>query len=392
MRDVVVVGAGPAGSEVSRQLAERGHDVVMLEEHPAIGRPVHCTGLIGLDAFEQFDLPRRLVLSEAAAATFWGAAGCSVTVESARVRAAVIERADLDEYLAGRASRAGAELVQGYRVESVRVSPNGVTVAGRDGLPPIEARACVVACGANYRLHRTLGLGLPSHFLQSAQIDTPFPALPSIEVRFGRSVAPAGFAWMVPFARGGVSHARIGLMGESDCLQRFRSFVRTLCARVGSRAEDLPEPRLKMLPLGPVSRTFADRVIAVGDAAGLVKPTTGGGIYYGMLSAALAAPVIDEGLRRDRLGAAVLKRYEARWRRRLGQEIRVGLAFRRLAASLTDESIDALIELARVNGIVPLLQDTATFNWHRKAALALLGDPHFRRIAMKSWARSAWPI
>jgi len=126
----------------------------------------------------------------------------------------------------------------------------------------------------------------------------------------------------------------------------------------------------------------------VGDAAGLVKPTTGGGIYYGLLSGLLAAEILDESLQRDRLTDSALKRYESRWRRRFGQEIRIGLAFRRIAARLSDESIDALIELARVNGVVPLLQERASFNWHRKAAIALLGHPSFRKIAFKSWARS----
>ena len=64
-----------------------------------------------------------------------------------------------------------------------------------------------------------------------------------------------------------------------------------------------------MLPLGPVSKTFADRVVAVGDAAGLVKPTTGGGIHYSLLSGSLAAEVLDGGLQRDRLHAAALGQY-----------------------------------------------------------------------------------
>jgi flavin-dependent dehydrogenase len=177
-------------------------------------------------------------------------------------------------------------------------------------------------------------------------------------------------------------------MSETRSGERFAAFASSLAARVGVDPDSVPAPRRKMLPLGPVAKSYADRVVAVGDAAGLVKPTTGGGIYYGMLSGALAADVLDDGLRRDALGERHLRRYESRWRKRLGQEIRVGLAFRRIAARLTDESIDELIELARVDGVVPLLQETASFNWHRKAAIALLGHPGFRRIVFKSWARS----
>jgi flavin-dependent dehydrogenase len=210
-----------------------------------------------------------------------------------------------------------------------------------------------------------------------------------IEVCFGREVAPSGFAWMVPFRRDGISYARLGLMSETRSGERFGAFVASLTERVGGDVGAVPAPRRKMLPLGPVDKSYADRVVAVGDAAGLVKPTTGGGIYYGILSGQFAADVLGEALRRDALGARHLRRYESLWRRRLGQEIRVGLAFRKIAARLTDESIDELIELARVDGVVPLLQETASFNWHRKAAIALLGHPAFRRIVFKSWARSA---
>jgi flavin-dependent dehydrogenase len=91
-----------------------------------------------------------------------------------------------------------------------------------------------------------------------------------------------------------------------------------------------------------------------------------------------------QGLRTNRLHPSALARYERLWRKRLGPEIRVGLAFRRIAARLSDDSIDQIIELARVNGVIPLLQETASFNWHRKAAIALLTHRAFRRIVFKS--------
>jgi geranylgeranyl reductase family protein len=389
LRDVVVIGGGPAGSLTAARLAARGFDVVLLEEHAAIGAPVHCTGLLGLEAFDEFGLPRDLILSETGAAQFWGAAGQSVTIRSDRVQAAIIDRAALDVWLADRAAGAGVEIQRERRAEAVEVGSSSVRVAARGADRPIAARACVLACGANYRFHRALGLGMPDVFLQSAQLETAFPETPEVEVRFGREVAPSGFAWLVPFRRGPSPHARIGLMAETKGRDRFEAFLASICGRAGVGRETVPAPRLKMLPLGPISRTYANRVVAVGDAAGLVKPTTGGGIYYGLLSGAIAADVLGDALLGDRLGEQPLRRYETLWRRRLGREIKVGLAFRRIAARLNDESIDALIDLARVNGIVPLLQRNASFNWHSAAAVALLGHPSFRKIVFKSWTRGS---
>lgn len=383
MHDVVVIGGGPAGAVTARALVEQGRSVVLLEEHAAVGQPVHCTGLVGLEAFEEFELPRTLILGFADAARFLGAAGESVVVHSPRARAAVIDRAALDVHLVDRAERAGADVRRGWRAETVRVDGTGVSVDGRDGTT-LRARACVLACGANYRFHKALGLGVPKVFLQSAQVETPFPDHPEVQVRFGRDVAPAGFAWLVPLRREGVPHARIGLMAETRSRDRFQRFAGALTSELGLPADAIPAPKLKMLPLAPVPQTYADRVLAVGDAAGLVKPTTGGGIYYGMLSGVLAADVLGDALATDRLGARALRRYETSWRKRLGPDIRAGLAFRRFTSGLSDDSIDQLIDLARVNGVVPILQQTASFNWHRKAAIALLADPSFRRIVFRS--------
>ena len=382
MRDVAIVGAGPAGLTAARELAARGHDVVVLEEHPRIGVPVHCTGVLGLDAFDEFDLPRQAILGTADMATFVAADGSSVSVDAEKARAAIVDRAVFDQALAEGSRAAGAELRPGTRVQSITPGPTSVTVQ-IDGAPPIDARACVVACGTNYRFNRQLGLGVPRAFLQSAQLEQPLEGPAAVEVHLGRQVAPAGFGWVVPFKRSGVPHARIGLMCESQALSRFRAFASRVRARHGA-AEEPADPRLKILPLGPVSRTYASRVLAVGDAAGLAKPTTGGGIYYSLISGRLAAGTLDDALREDDLRESRLRRYETQWRERVGAEIRIGLAFRVLASRMNDRAIDAVIELARVDGIIPMLRETADFNWHSRSALALLRHAQFRRILLSS--------
>ncbi len=381
--DAIVVGGGPAGLTAARRLAACGHRVVVLEEHAETGLPVHCTGLLGLEAFDEFELPRDTILGLASSARFWSADSTSVLVDSDRVQAAVIERACFDQRLAEQAEAAGADLRRGWRVERIEIRADGVAIADGTGRT-LHARALVLACGANYRFHRALDLGTPGAYMQSAQVEAPFPVPPQVQVRLGRGVAPNGFAWMVSFERDGAPYARIGLMCESSGREYFDAFAARLCDEIGVDVRGLPEPRRKLLPLAPVSRTYADRVLAVGDAAGLVKPTTGGGIYYGMISGALAAEVLGPALETDRLGAADLRKYEKLWRRRLGSEIRVSLAFRRLAERLDDEAINALVELARVNGVVPLLQETASFNWHRKAVVSLLGHSAFRSIVLRS--------
>ena len=383
MRDVAVVGAGPGGLMAARALASAGRDVIVLEEHDEIGVPVHCTGLLGLQAFEELDLPRSSILTTSHAARFYAADRSSVLVEAERVRAAVVDRAAFDQALAREARDAGAELRTGARVRSIAVAADGVVVEVEGGAP-VDARCCVLACGASYRFNRALGLGVPKAYVQSAQVELELEGPTQIEVHLGRDVAPGGFGWLVPFARGASRHARVGLLCDSSAFPRFTGFVSRIMAAHGVEMGECPRPRLKMLPLAPVSRTYADRLVAVGDAAGLVKPTTGGGIYYSLISGGLAADVLDSALAADDLRAARLRAYETRWRQRLGTEIRIGLAFRSLVSRLNDPAIDALVELARIDGLIPLLRQTADFNWHGASALALLRHTQFRRILLGS--------
>jgi geranylgeranyl reductase family protein len=383
IRDVVVVGAGPAGLAAAAKLASHGQDVVVLEEHADVGWPVHCTGVLGAEAFDELDLPRAPILTITGAASFRHEHAEPVIVETERIKAAVIDRGRFDAAMASRAIDAGAEIRTSARVDALTVTAHGVTAAVRDG-EAVTARACVLACGANYRFNRELGLGVPRAFVQTAQIETPFALLPRIDVRFGREIAPGGFAWAVPFTRDGQAFARLGLFCDSGAGPRFKAFTRQMSEESGIDPESLPAPRLKMLPLGPIKKTVCDRVVAIGDAAGLVKPTTGGGIYYSILSGVMAADALSDALGRDELGERHLRACEDGWRARLGPDIRAGLAFRALATRIGDRGIQALIEVARVDGIIPLLKETADFNWHRKAALALLRHPSVRKAVLSS--------
>jgi flavin-dependent dehydrogenase len=172
-------------------------------------------------------------------------------------------------------------------------------------------------------------------------------------------------------------------MCEQDATTYFERFLGRIAARWRIEGVTSPEaPRRKLLPLGPIGRTYGDRVVALGDAAGVVKGTTGGGIYYSVVTASLAARVVTASLAQDTLSAESLGEYERLWRARLGPEIDVQLQLRELAHRMDDDDIDGLFELARVDGIMPIVRRTARFNQHRTLILALFRHPPFRRLLL----------
>jgi geranylgeranyl reductase family protein len=379
--DVLVVGGGPGGLFAAAKLAGSGVRTVVCEEHSTIGEPVHCTGIIAAESFDEFDLPRQTTLNTLTAATFVSPSGVRLDYRTSTPLATVIDRSAFDQSLAQRAEAAGADIRCGIRISTIEIDRSGARAIAGDTL--LHARVVVLACGANYAFQRRLGLGLPRLYLHTAQRELSASRLLDVELHFGREIASEGFSWAVPVARPDGPRVRVGVMARHDTLASYERMVRRVRDRWGLDDEQGP-PRQKILPLGAIERTYGDRLLAIGDAAGLVKPTTGGGIYYSIVTASLAADVVVEALRRDRFEAEALSMYERAWRAHLDDELKAQHALRQVASELSDTAIDALFELARHDGIMPIVRATAQFNRHRDLIRALFSHPPARRIFFRS--------
>jgi len=374
--DVLVVGGGPAGLYAAWRLAQAGFSTLVCEEHATIGTPVHCTGVLSAASFDEFPIPREAILNPLTTVQFVSPTGLQVRYTPPTLQAVVIDRARFDQRLAAQARAAGAEIRFGTRVSSLEITRDEV-LANAGGMP-VRARLAVLASGASYTLQRRLGLGLPRAYLQTAQRELPARRLGDVVIQFGSAVAPGGFAWAVPIERPEGPHVRVGVMATGQTTGWYDAMVGRLTS--WGVHPDGARPRLKFLPLRSISQTFGDRLMVVGDAAGLVKPTTGGGIHYSIVSASLACDVAETALRRDRLEAAALSVYQSRWRRRLSGEFHAQWALRRLAEHMSDRQIDALFELTLSDGVMPIVQRTANFNHHRHLISALLRHGPARQI------------
>ena len=379
--DVVVVGGGPAGLYSATLLAQKGIRVAVLEEHPTAGTPVHCTGILFAEAFEEFGLSRSVILNELRAFEFHPPGGSNFTFRTSVAEAVVVDRHQLDRHLFRAASEAGVQFAASNKVRDISITDDDVVV--RTDHTDVRAQACILACGANYTFQRKLNLGVPAVFMQSAQVEVPSKAIDHVAIYFGSDVAPGGFGWAVPVLRGNHSFARVGLMCDTTAEVYFRRFIDRISGTWGiSNISALP--RRKILPLSPIRKTYTDRLLVAGDAAGLVKPTTGGGIYFSLVSAKIAAGVLLEAYRTQDFSQGHLQKYERLWQRVLGAEIEAQLAVRCLAQRLPDEHIDELLRVTSGGSVMRLVKSVARFNSHRKLILTILRHPATRDVLLQA--------
>lgn len=388
MHDVLIVGGGPVGCLTAGILADAGFDVLVAEEHAEIGHPTDCSGILGVEAFERFPLPRDVIVGGLQKALLVSPGGVQLEFVLERPIAFILDRARFDQGLAAQATRHGAKFHLGSRISRVVLADGGVKawINGGEERTAIEAKTLVLANGVHYRFQQQLGMGRPPEFVTTAQVDFEATPSDSVEVYFGSEYGRGSFGWYVPYRHGRRSMVRVGLLAARDATLGLRSYLQR--SEVAERLRGMiSRVRGSIIPIRPLSRTYRSRVLAVGDAAGLAKPTTGGGIFYGLISAELAAETIVRAFQRGDFSKPMFARYEERWRQELNHELRMGRVFRRLASGLTDPEVDSIFRLASMNGLMPRLSRQLSFDWHQDAILTLLKKPSVLSIFVRGLFR-----
>jgi len=348
--------------------------VVVLEQKEKLGGRVCCTGIISQECVNSFAIDDSVVLNRVNSARLFSPSGRTLRLWRQETQACIVDRAAFDMALARRAQGKGAQYVLNSPVRDIEVGDDGVRVeVARQGEKSnFEARAVVIATGFGSRLVEGLGLGKVGDFVMGAQAEVETIGVDEVEVYFGQEVAPGFFAWLVPTSP---PKALVGLLSRRSPGLYLRKLISSLLAQ-GKIVSDKAELSHRGILLKPLARTYSRRLVVVGGAAGQVKPTTGGGIYYGLLCADIAANNLHRALDDDDLSARNLASYEREWKKKLGRELKICYYARKFYEHLSDKQIDRIFDIIKSKGIDEALlkTDDLAFDWHGEVILRLLGQ------------------
>ena len=385
--DAVVIGGGPVGSFTAFKLARQGIKVAVFEEHAEIGVPSHCAGHLGIRSLRSlglYPLPGKIVENTFSQADFYSPMGTKLSVRLARPVTCTVNRTLLDKHLAEKAQTAGALYYMSSQVNSLLVDNGfvkGVSIV-QDGSrqEQVSAKIIVDAEGISSRLLRQAGLSASNReglvYAVEAEVENVKNVeLDAVEVFLGKKYAPGFYAWLIPKPDG---TAKVGLATRTG---NPKKFLQELMLKHPVASKQLGAARINQTAFhaislgGPVSKAYADGFLAVGDAASQVKPTTGGGVVFGLTCAGIAAQVAHDAIRRNDVSSNCLRLYQERCNEALGFDVKMMLRMRSFLSALSDEQLDGALRFCARMGLSNALKNVEEIDFQGQTLLTVLHKP-----------------
>ena len=394
--DVIIVGAGPTGGRTATHLASLGHRVLMLEEHSEIGRPFQCAGLVTPKALHEVGLYDS-ILEEIDGARIHGPNGKLVPVGTdGKLRTYVVCRKKFDQGVVQQAMESGASLWLNSQPRSADVTPEKVTLnIDKNGVEMTLNCKLLIGCdGAHSWTRRNFKMGRPKEMMIGFQVEIlGYKGTDRwLEMYSGSEIAPGFFAWVIPSGFG--SH-RIGIWSTPERLkgrsveQCYDDLIQHPLWK--ERFQGIKEIArfCGPIPSGMVKKTVGNRVMLLGDAAGMAKPTTGGGIGPGFKQIKGILEPLSKAISDDKLSEKNLKKITSKHFQAMKKDQDKARALRNLLVSdVNDKDLDKHFENFSRPDVLELINEIGDIEKPVPLGLALLKKvPAFRILALKAGTR-----
>ncbi len=373
--DVIVIGAGPVGSNVAALVAKEGYRVALIDRHKENERPTKCGALVTPRVLDLVDA-KMTVMNHIRGAVVYSPGGREVVVDGRETKAVVLDREAFENQLIKNARDNGAECLFGATARAARrtaTSKVEVSVHGVDDAGYLSCRILVGADGTAGGVPGWFSMSKPRKMLLGCEqtmsgvdCDERF-----VKLFLGRDFAPGFFGWIIP----GGGLARVGLCVERGNVRANLKKMMTKPAvrKCIGRAEPV-QYSAGRIPIGFPQKTCAQNIMVVGDAACQVKATSGGGIFTGLLSSTICAETAIKALEKEDFSAKMMRTYHRGWMKRIGKELRRDLAIHESFARLTDRQLEDLIRLLDKTHIIDMVQQFGDIDFPSKVGWRLVRE------------------
>ena len=389
---VLIVGAGPVGSRIATELALRDISVLLVEEHSEIGRPFQCAGLVNPSSMDRVGLTES-ILQNIDGAKIHSPSGIMVQVGTeGTVRTHVVCRKRFDQGVTRQAQEAGAHLWLLCHPTEVDTNDEGHIVSlMREGeVVQVKCKLLIGADGAHSWVRRKYKMGKPTEMMIGFQSEVVGYESEDnwLQMYSGDEIAAGLFAWVIP---SGLGTHRIGVWAKPGDLngRSVEELYDTLLEHPlwSERFANCKEIARYCgpIPCGVIRNPCKDRVLLIGDAAGMAKPTTGGGIGPGFKQVDLIIEKLTKAINNDKLSNkslnSICKSYKD-----LKKDQAKARALRDLLVTLpSDEELDSHFEMFCREDVLDLINSKGDIEHPVLLGMALLRKvPKFRKLAVKA--------
>jgi geranylgeranyl reductase family protein len=385
MVDVLIIGAGPCGSFTAFGIASQGFKVLLCEEHNEVGKPTHCAGHVSINGFKRIgiNVPKGIIQNKVHGAIIYSPSGKKFMIERKKPISIVIDRASFDKYLSTLAIDKGAQLLLNTKVQFLLFEKNFMKVIltnNNEKRTTISPKLVIDTEGSSGIVLRKSGFLAPKRSACIIGINALMENVEAfdekiVEVYLSQKYAPNFFGWIIPIKNG---MAKVGLgIPKGNPLKLFELFIKKhpIVSKKLKKSKTL-SLSIHPIPLeGGIAKTYHNGLLVVGDAASQVKPTTGGGITFGLICSKIASEVACNALKANNCSQEFLADYQKLWKKSIGLDLYFMKKFRNFMNSLSDEEIDKIIQKASMLNLEAIISEIGDMDYQGRSFLKALWSP-----------------